>query len=104
VVFNVRNYDISPWAKRVLLSVHKHWNIPLVTRTKADQPLEVLVIISKKGKITSMDVKQTSNANAFDNSAISALHRSQPFPDLPDDFPALSLEARFIFTRQAIAQ
>lgn len=104
IVFNVKNYDMSPWAKRVLLSIEKNWEIPLIMKTKADQPLEIVTVIEKNGQIATMEIKQSSHAEAFDISALTAVRLSQPFPRLPPDFPAAHIEVRFIFTHDLIAQ
>jgi TonB family protein len=96
--FNIENYDLSPWAKRVLLSIQKNWLIPTATEESVDQPVEITVVIEKNGKISSIKVKQSSNSDTFDQAAVNALRLSSPLPNLPQDFPNKNLEARFMFT------
>jgi TonB family protein len=96
--FNIENYDLTPWAKRVLLSIQKNWVIPLATEKNVDQPAEIIIVIEKNGKISSIKVKQSSNSNTFDQAAVNALRLSSPLPNLPQDFPNKNLEARFMFT------
>lgn len=96
--FNIENYDLTPWAKRVLLSIQKNWVIPIATEKSVDQPVEIIIVIEKNGKISSIKVKQTSNSNTFDQAAVNALRLSSPLPNLPQDFPGKDLEARFTFT------
>lgn len=96
--FNIENYDLSPWAKRVLLSIQKNWLIPIANEENVDQPVEITIVIEKNGKISSIKVKQSSNSNAFDQAAVNALRLSSPLPNLPRDFPNKNLEARFMFT------
>lgn len=96
--FNIENYDLTPWAKRVLLSIQKNWLIPIATKESVDQPVEITIVIEKNGKISSIKVKQSSNSNTFDQAAVNALRLSSPLPNLPRDFPNKNLEARFMFT------
>jgi len=96
--FNKQDYDLKPWAKRVLLSIQKNWVIPTATEKSVDQPAEIIIVIEKNGKISSIKVKQSSNSNTFDQAAVNALRLSSPLPNLPQDFPNKNLEARFTFT------
>jgi len=96
--FNIQEYDLKPWAKRVLLSIQKNWVIPTATEKNIDQPVEIIIVIEKNGKISSIKVKQSSNSNTFDQAAVNALRLSSPLPNLPRDFPNKNLEARFMFT------
>jgi TonB family protein len=98
--FNIEDYDLSPWAKRVLLRIQKNWLIPMATKEIVDQPVEITIVIEKNGKISSIKVKQSSNSDTFDQAAVDALRISSPLPGLPQDFPNKNLEARFIFTTQ----
>jgi TonB family protein len=82
----------------VLLSIQKNWLIPTATAEIVDQPVEITIVIEKNGKISSIKVKQSSNSETFDQSALNALRLSSPLPNLPRDFPNKNLEARFMFT------
>lgn len=96
--FNIEAYDLSPWAKRVLLSIKRNWVIPTATEESVDQPVEITIVIEKSGNISSIKVKQSSNSDTFDQAAVNALRLSSPLPNLPQDFPNKNLEARFMFT------
>jgi TonB family protein len=96
--FNIENYDLKPWAKRALLSIQNNWVIPIATEKSVDQPVEIIIVIEKNGKISSIKVKQSSNSDTFDQAAVNALRLSSPLPNLPRDFPDKNLEARFTFT------
>ena len=50
--FNIENYDLTPWAKRALLSIEKNWLIPIATEESVDQPVEITIVIEKNGKIS----------------------------------------------------
>ncbi|MGD2091789.1 MAG: TonB family protein [Candidatus Aminicenantes bacterium] len=96
--FNIENYDLSPWAKRVLFTIQKNWLIPMATEKSVEQPVEITIVIEKNGNISSIKVKQSSNSDTFDQAAVNALRLSSPLPNLPQDFPFKNLEARFMFT------
>jgi TonB family protein len=96
--FNIENYDLTPWAKRALLSIQKNWLIPMATEKSVDQPVEITIVIEKNGNISSIKVNRPSNSDTFDQAAVNALRLSSPLPNLPRDFPDKNLEARFMFT------
>jgi TonB family protein len=103
VYFNLENYDLSPWAKRVLLRIHKNWMIPMATKARVKQPVEVAIIIEKNGNISSIKIKQSSNSDTFDQAAVNSIRLSSPLPDLPRDFPGVNLEVRFLFASSELA-
>jgi TonB family protein len=103
VYFNLENYDLSPWAKRVLLRIHKNWMIPMATKIRVKQPVEVAIIIEKNGNISSIKIKQSSNSDTFDQAAVNSIRLSSPLPVLPRDFPGVNLEVRFLFASSELA-
>ena len=60
--------------------------------------LEIFVIIEKSGELLSVEITKSSEIQLLDQTALSALHMSSPFPKLPDDFPNKNLEAYFVFS------
>ncbi len=95
--FKVQNYDITPWAERVVNRIQSNWKIPIQQAVSVSQAVGVSVIIDKNGKLTSIEILSSSRVDSLDQAAIEAIRSSSPFPSLPDDFPYKNLEAFFVF-------
>ena len=96
--FKVKDYDISPWAKIVVDRIQKNWVLSPLQKTSTKGEVEIFVIIEKSGELSSVEIIESSEIQLLDQTALSALHMSSPFPKLPDDFPNKSLEAYFVFS------
>lgn len=101
--FNTGDYDLSPWAKQVLLRIQNNWLIPPTAKNEIQRPVEIIAVIEKNGGISLINVKISSNSDAFDRAARNALLLSAPLPGLPRDFPEKNLEARFMFASSETA-
>jgi len=98
ILDNIKGYNLKPWAKQALLRIKRNWSIPLTTKEKVQQPVEILTLVEKSGRISQLTIKISSQSEIFDQAAINALRLSSPLPSLPLDFPAQKLETRFLFT------
>ncbi|NIM18509.1 MAG: TonB family protein [Candidatus Aminicenantes bacterium] len=95
--FNVRNYNLGPWAKQALSRIQEKWNIPFITKQNTEDHVEITVVIEKDGRISSMQIKKSSTVETLDQAAINALRLSSPLPQLPQDFPIENLKASLKF-------
>ncbi|UCC41632.1 MAG: TonB C-terminal domain-containing protein [Candidatus Aminicenantes bacterium] len=96
--FQVKDYDISPWAKIVVDRIQKNWVLSPSQKTGAKGEVEIFVIIEKSGELSSVEIIRSSEIQLLDQTALKALNISSPFPKLPDDFPNKNLEAYFVFS------
>ncbi len=96
----VRNYDLSPWARIVIELIQKNWSIPLTQMVRSEDTVEVAVVILRNGQISSAMIISPSDNKTFEEAALEALEESAPFPPLPSDFPAASVEISFVFSQQ----
>lgn len=95
--FNIKNFDIKPWAQRVVSRVNHQWSIPLAIKVGATGIVGVQTVFKKNGDIASVAVTQASGLETLDQAALAAVKNSAPFPSLPGDFPNETLEVYFVF-------
>jgi TonB family protein len=95
--FNVKHFDIKPWAQRVISRINMQWSIPLAIKVGATGIVGVKTTIKKNGDITSVSIGQPSGLDPLDQAALTAVKNSAPFPSLPGDFPQETVDAYFVF-------
>ena len=97
-VFQSPGYDISPWAAKVMGLVQLHWSIPAAPSVTGRSEVRVAVTIERNGAFSAFEVSELADLELFNSAAATALKASEPFPALPNDFPASNLSAVFVFT------
>lgn len=97
VSFNITGYNLTPWATEVVNKIQMNWIIPPSQRMIAKGTVRIFVIVERDGKLSSVEMDESSEVSALDFLALNAINSSAPFPRLPDDFPFRSLEAYFVF-------
>ena len=97
-VFQSPGYDISPWAAKVMDLVQLNWAIPSAPNLTGRSQVQVAVTIERNGAFSAFEVSELADLELFNSAAATALKASEPFPALPDDFPASNLTAVFVFT------
>lgn len=95
--FNSKGYDVTPWAKRIVYRIKRNWLIPEAARVGLKGVVGVYVIFGKNGRVLHMELRQSSKIGSYDQAAMNAFTLSNPFPELPDDFPNPDMEAYFLF-------
>jgi TonB family protein len=81
----------------VVNKIQINWIIPPSQSQHLKGTVSFLVVLNKMGEISSMEVVESTDVSALDLLALNAINSSLPFPPLPDDFPAKSLEAFLVF-------
>jgi TonB family protein len=94
----LKGYDLTPWAQKVLEVIQKNWDLPLVGNLPDRTRVRIILMISKSGDISSLEVVEGSILDVLDQAALKAIRASLPLPALPADFPGDFLEAHFEFT------
>jgi len=95
--FDSRGYDITPWARRVVYRVKKHWVIPPAVQIGASGEVGIFIVIDKDGSVSRAEITHPSGIGVFDQAALTAIQSGLPFPNLPPDFPNANLPAYFVF-------
>ena len=94
------NYDLSPWADKVLAKIQKTWLVSSEQLSQAIGRVEILVMVNRSGMVESVKIVQASHASLLDETALKALELSSPFPNLPYNFPEERLEIHLVFLTQ----
>ncbi len=97
---DIKKYNLSPWASKVVELIQKNWDIPPTRPANPDAAVEISVIIQKNGRISALEVVASSDDQSFNQAARFAVELSSPFPPLPADFPPANLEVSFVFSVQ----
>ncbi len=97
---SVLKIDLSPWARTVVELIQKNWAVPEALESPAEASVEIAVVILKNGAVTLIEVVSSSEDQEFNQAAREAIETSSPLPQLPNDFPADSLEISLVFFRQ----
>ncbi len=97
---DIRKYNLSPWASKVVELIQKNWDIPPTRPANPNSAVEITVVLLKSGQISTLEVISSSDDPSFNQAARFAVELSSPLPPLPEDFPAASLEISFVFSVQ----
>lgn len=95
--FNVKGYDITPWAQRVVYRIKRNWNVPAAVQAGIQGKVGFYVVIEKDGSISHAEFREYSKILAYNEAVAAAFRSSSPLPPLPPDFPNKNLEAYFVF-------
>ncbi len=82
------------WSK-----VKQEWTVPGSVITKKDE-LEtiVVIVIDKQGKIQKTWIEKKSGNNIYDQTAMRAIKKAEPFPPLPKELGENPFELALRFT------
>lgn len=97
VSFNIKGYDITPWATEVVNKIQTNWIIPPSQSQNIKGTVRFFVTIDANGEISSIEIIESTDVSVLDLLALNAINSSLPFPRLPDDFPFKKLEAYLVF-------
>jgi TonB family protein len=95
--FKVQDYDINPWAERVVNRIQSNWIVPLRQVALTRNVVGISVTVERNGDLSSVGIINSSQDQTLDQAALEAVNKSSPFPNLPADFPHKNLEAVFVF-------
>jgi TonB family protein len=82
----------------VLELIVANWTLPPVGSLPERSRVKVLLMISKDGRVSSLELVEGAAFDELDQAAVRAIRASLPFPALPADFPGDFLEASIEFT------
>jgi len=94
----LKGYDLTPWAQKVLELIVRNWDLPSVGNLPDRTQVRIILIISKSGDLSSLEIVEGTALDALERAAVKAIRVSLPFPALPADFPGDFLEAHVEFT------
>ncbi|MGD1009106.1 MAG: TonB C-terminal domain-containing protein [Candidatus Aminicenantales bacterium] len=94
----LKGYDLTPWAQKVLELIVRNWDLPSVGNLPDRSEVRIILIISKSGDLSSLEMVEGTALDVLDRAAVKAIRASLPFPALPADFPGDFLEAHVEFS------
>lgn len=94
----LKGYDLTPWAQKVLELIVRNWDLPSVGNLPDRSEVRIILIISKGGDLSSLEMVEGTALDVLDRAAVKAIRASLPFPALPADFPGDFLEAHVEFS------
>jgi TonB family protein len=87
----------AEWGKEISATIKLHQRYP-ANRSRA-ATVKVAIVLNRKGNVLAANVARSSGDSAFDEAAISMIHRSDPVPlppaGLTDDQFSFSLDVNF---------
>jgi TonB family protein len=95
---DIENFEFSYYLVAVRNKVSSNWSPPAGIATQTTRARAVVYFrILKNGRIADLKTETASGIVLFDQSALRAILRSEPFPPLPGGFPGGSLGVHFGF-------
>jgi outer membrane biosynthesis protein TonB len=92
-----RGYSIGPWARKVVGLLQKNWQLPTLDQGKSVGRVGITVVVERSGTLSTVRLVDSPNDQTLVRAALNAITHSLPLPQLPDDYPGLSLEAYLLF-------
>ena len=96
LALEVSDFPFTWYLQQVQRKVTDKWVQPART-TEPGLRVVVLFEIARDGQLTSSNVEKSSGNAWYDQSALRAVIEANPFPPLPQEFPAQSLRVHFGF-------
>ncbi|MFO7813700.1 MAG: TonB family protein, partial [Pelovirga sp.] len=98
VWLNLQHDRLVSFFRRFHNRVERVWNYPAEAALNGiDGTLELLIIVSKEGKLIDVDLRRSSGSDLLDFEAIQAVYRAAPFGPLGRHYPHDELRIRAYF-------
>lgn len=99
ILSDTRGVDFGPYLARVIMNVRRNWYAVIPEAARLGQRGRVAIVfeILKDGSVPQIRLVGSSGADPLDRAALAAIHASNPFPPLPEEFTGNHLVLQFIF-------
>ena len=89
ISFETSWYDWGPYAQSMVSKIRVNWyaNMPQLIRTGMQGVVTIRFTIQRDGRITHLEILDTSTVPPYDYAARKAIELSSPLNPLPKDFP-----------------
>jgi len=95
-LFDTKGFNLDDFEKIIEERIRGNWEIPSNLRDSRGSTT-ILFYITKDGRYSDAKIEVSSGNMSLDIAALYAVTRSNPFPPLPQGFPADRVGARFVF-------
>jgi TonB family protein len=96
ILFDNKGFNLDEFEKLIEERVKGNWEIPSNLR-QSHGSTTILFYITRDGRYSDAKIEVSSGNMSLDIAALYAVTRSNPFPPLPQGFPADRVGARFVF-------
>jgi TonB family protein len=100
IQFDTKGFDFGRWIKDFYYKVYSNWIIPLAFETlRRSGQLTLRFYVHRDGSVSGLELLDSSGLEPYDDAALSAIVRSNPFLPLPEGYPDEKMEVtcRFIY-------
>jgi TonB family protein len=99
ILSDTMGVDFGPYLSRVVFSVRQNWYsvIPISAQMGQKGRVAIVFEIVKDGSVPTIRLVGSSGSEPLDRAALSAIHMSNPFPRLPEQFTGNHLVLQFVF-------
>jgi TonB family protein len=95
-LFDTKGFNLGDFEKIIEERIRGNWEIPSNLRESRGSTT-ILFYITRDGRYSDAKIEVSSGNMSLDIAALYAVTRSNPFPPLPQGFPADRVGARFVF-------
>lgn len=98
--FDTKGFDFGRWIRDFYYKVYSNWTIPLAFESlRQSGELRLSFYVHRDGSVTNIRLIDTSGLEPYDDAALNAIARSNPFLSLPEGYPddKMEVKCRFIY-------
>jgi TonB family protein len=96
IIFDNKGFNLDEFERLIEERIKGNWEIPSNLRDSRGSTT-ILFYITRDGRYSDAKIEVSSGNMSLDIAALYAVTRSNPFPPLPQGFPADRVGARFVF-------
>jgi TonB family protein len=100
IEFDTKGFDFGKWLRDFYYKVYSNWIIPLAFESfRRSGMLTLHFYVSRDGSVSGLELLDSSGMVSYDDAAMSAISRSDPFLRLPEGYPddRMEVKCRFIY-------
>ena len=97
---NPKGIDFGPYLNQLLTRLRTNWFLvmPEIARLGQRGRVDIVFSVGKNGSVKDLHIEEKSGYGALDNGALSAIHLSNPFQQLPAEYETdLKLRIAFLY-------
>jgi TonB family protein len=107
IEFDTKGFDFGKWLRDFYYKVYSNWIIPLAFESfRRSGMLTLHFYVSRDGSVSGLELLDSSGMGSYDDAAMSAISRSDPFLPLPNGYPddRMEVKCRFIYEWKPISR
>ncbi len=89
----LKQYNLLPWARRVVAKIIDSWDKILAEKPLAKGFAQIRLTFSRKGRIIGKVFVKTPQSAVLKEKILRLIDQGSPFPALPRNYPKKTLEA-----------